>query len=529
MKKRIVAGLLTAMMVLQTPFAAMAAESNGAGALDVVEMTTVDAADEELAVEDAVQAVEATAVEAVAAEEEMFVEAAPEEEPMSAFPTAIDFRSLPYGGMMEGTFDMGTPAEAVEGEARMFSAADEETALNATEVYSAILPSVDSIEKYTCRGDVMPLYFNLFSRGNDSDMWYVNVRKGDDVGGEVVGYTSGNFSAEANLINLELGLKTGQLDTGVYTVESFMKYYTSGGYVVDQETHYYFKVYITDVRTPINGISLSSTGKQLKIGQEMDIAVAIDPENTTEETRVEWTNSNPAVAEIYNYTATQVGTIEAVGYGTTFLTASVGGKTAVCIISVSEATDTNFPFSDIQIIPDNWKYESVKYVYEKGIMNGISGTSWFQPDSQLNRAMFATVLYRMAGSPGIAYEDKFSDVGPNKYYTSAILWASSKEIVSGYQDGSYGIDNNITREQIAKMLYQYAKVSGYDITPVKSLDEFTDKDEVSTWATGYMEWATAVGLISGKPNGNGTFRLDPKGDATRAECAKMLMMFDQKY
>lgn len=189
-----------------------------------------------------------------------------------------------------------------------------------------------------------------------------------------------------------------------------------------------------------------------------------------------------------------------------------------------------FAFSDVPVIKGNWKYESVKYVYEKGIMNGISATTFFAPDEPLTRAMFATVLYRMAGSPEVAYNDKFSDVIDGKWYSKAIIWANQQGIVSGMGDGSYyGIDINITREQIAKMLNEYAKSAGYDVSQTKALDEYTDNTTVSSWATGYMQWATAVGMISGKPNGDGNYRLDPKGEATRAECAAMLMRFENKY
>lgn len=190
---------------------------------------------------------------------------------------------------------------------------------------------------------------------------------------------------------------------------------------------------------------------------------------------------------------------------------------------------TKFPFSDVTYHPGNWKYDAVYYVYKNGIMNGISGTTRFDPDSQLNRAMFATVLYRMAGSPEVTYTDRFTDVVDGKYYSSAVLWAYSKGIVNGFSDGSYGVDTNITREQIAKMLCEYGKKQGYDMSAAASLEDFTDDEQVSGWATEYMQWAVASGMISGKPNGDGSFRLDPKGEATRAECAKMLSMFMQKY
>ncbi|MGN0330938.1 MAG: S-layer homology domain-containing protein, partial [Kineothrix sp.] len=188
-----------------------------------------------------------------------------------------------------------------------------------------------------------------------------------------------------------------------------------------------------------------------------------------------------------------------------------------------------FTITDVPQTPGSWKYDSVKYVNDRGIMGGVGGSNQFQPDNQLTRAMFATVLYRMAGEPEVAYSRKFSDVAAGKWYSSAILWANSKGIVQGYSDGSYGINDNITREQIAKMLCLYGEAQKYDVSARASLDSFTDRTKVSDWAAGYMQWAVHTGMISGKPNGDSTFRLDPKGQATRAECAKMLRMFNEKY
>ena len=143
--------------------------------------------------------------------------------------------------------------------------------------------------------------------------------------------------------------------------------------------------------------------------------------------------------------------------------------------------------------------------------------------------MFATVLYRMADSPVIAFENKFTDVADGKYYSKAIIWANKQGIVSGFTDGSYGVSVNITREQIAKMLFEFAANRKFNTQGKASLESFTDQKSVSHWAVDYMCWAVDAGMISGKPNGDGTFRLDPKGEATRAECAKMLQMFMEKY
>lgn len=192
-------------------------------------------------------------------------------------------------------------------------------------------------------------------------------------------------------------------------------------------------------------------------------------------------------------------------------------------------TSKEWMFTDVAVKPGHWKYENIKYVYDNEIMNGINGTTQFQPDESLNRAMFATVLYRMAGSPQVTYESVFPDVEEGRYYSEAIVWAKRQGMVTGYGDGTYGVNRNITREQIAKILYEYAAGCGYDVSGSASLESFTDGDQVGDWAEGYIRWAVHTGMIEGKPNDDGTYRIDPKGDATRAECAKMLRYFMVTY
>lgn len=190
-----------------------------------------------------------------------------------------------------------------------------------------------------------------------------------------------------------------------------------------------------------------------------------------------------------------------------------------------------FPFNDVDIISGHWKYEAVKYVSDHEIMNGISGTLNFNPDGDLNRAMFATILYRMAGSPGVSFDSSvFTDVTRRgEYYSEAVIWAYNQGIISGFGDGSYGVNVNITREQIAKMLYGYANSRGYNMNTGGSLNGFTDLNQVNGWAMDYVRWAVGAGMITGKPNGDGTYRIDPKGNATRGECAKMIQMFMKQY
>ena len=187
------------------------------------------------------------------------------------------------------------------------------------------------------------------------------------------------------------------------------------------------------------------------------------------------------------------------------------------------------PFTDINVGPGSWKYDSIKYVYDNKIMNGINGTTRFDPDEPLTRAMFATVLYRMAGSPEVQFRNIFEDVVDGRYYSRAVMWAYEQKIVQGMDGGKrYGIDEFITREQIAKMLREYGRVQGYAMNESTNLDAFPDRGDVSGWAVGYMKWAVGSGMVTGK-NVGGTYYLDPKGNATRAECAAMLMRFIKRY
>ena len=193
------------------------------------------------------------------------------------------------------------------------------------------------------------------------------------------------------------------------------------------------------------------------------------------------------------------------------------------LVGVSE-----WPFTDLAIKDGYWKYESVKYVYENNIMNGVGDGTRFQPDGTMTRAMFATVLYRLAGNPKVSYEPIFSDVPEGKWYSDAIVWAYRRGIVNGYPDGRFGHGDSITREQMAKMLKGYADIQKYSTSERGSLKSFADVGKVSGWAKEYMQWAVGSGMISGKENAGKKY-LDPAGKATRAECATMLKRFIEKY
>jgi len=177
-----------------------------------------------------------------------------------------------------------------------------------------------------------------------------------------------------------------------------------------------------------------------------------------------------------------------------------------------------------------WYAGFVQYVAEKGYMKGkeINGILYFAPNDPITRAEFATVLYSKENKPEVTYVDQFSDVKEGKWFTNPVIWAFQNNITKGYGSGNiFGVSDNITREQMAQMFYAYAKAKGYDLsTNGASLDRFADPDKVSSWAVEAMKWATSKGVISG--TGDAIPKLNPKGSATRAECAAMIKSFVQK-
>ena len=188
-------------------------------------------------------------------------------------------------------------------------------------------------------------------------------------------------------------------------------------------------------------------------------------------------------------------------------------------VSFVEQADVSMPFTDVT--KNDWYYDAVAYVYEKGIMNGTDYTS-FSPTTTLSRAMLAQVLYNLSGQPESS-DSSFADVPSSAWYADAVGWAATEGVVTGYSNNIFGPENPVTREQMAAMFYRYAAAQGDDMTAKGNLDSFVDSEDTSAWAVEAMQWAVAEGLISGKNNGI----LDPKGTATRAEVATILMRFTQ--
>lgn len=161
------------------------------------------------------------------------------------------------------------------------------------------------------------------------------------------------------------------------------------------------------------------------------------------------------------------------------------------------------------------------YVYGQGLMNGVSDTK-FDPDGSLTLAMVVTILYRLSGEPATFSAMPFSDVTGGSWYAKAVQWASKNSIVNGMGDGTFAPMQNITREQFASILYRYAQYRGERTGAKANLNGYTDDaGQICGWATEAMAWAAAEGLI----NGRTATTIAPKGTATRAEAATILMRF----
>lgn len=174
-------------------------------------------------------------------------------------------------------------------------------------------------------------------------------------------------------------------------------------------------------------------------------------------------------------------------------------------------TTTQLKFTDLK--QDAWYYDVIKTAVEKGLMNGISETK-FAPEKEVTRGMFVTILYRMAGEPVVDGFAEFTDVSTDKYYAKAVAWASANGIVNGITDELFAPYANITREQMAVMLYRYKKAD-----KAENKVNYTDENSISEYALDAINWANASGIMTG--NEDGTFA--PLRNSTRAEAAAVFV------
>ena len=169
---------------------------------------------------------------------------------------------------------------------------------------------------------------------------------------------------------------------------------------------------------------------------------------------------------------------------------------------------------------DAWCHAAVDYAVEHGIMEGVSETE-FSPNTEVTRAQAVQILYNLEGQPTVDGDNEFTDVFG--WYEAAVTWAAQTGVATGYGDGTFQPGDNITRQEFAQMLYNYAKYKGYDLSAEGDLSQFPDSGSVANWAEAAMRWANGNELINGHDDGT----IDAAGTAIRAQAASILMKFDQ--
>ena len=184
------------------------------------------------------------------------------------------------------------------------------------------------------------------------------------------------------------------------------------------------------------------------------------------------------------------------------------------------ANDGNCPSKDFQDLDcTRWYHEGVDFALDQGFMVGM-GDGRFLPNGELTRGQLMTILYRMAGEPEAAETTPFADVKMDQYYGQAIAWAAENGIAKGITDTRFAPNTAVTREQLVTFLFRYAQFSHEDVKGVCDLTEFADHKAVSDFAREPMAWAVDTGILTGMDG-----LLNPKGDATRAQIATMLLRY----
>lgn len=206
-------------------------------------------------------------------------------------------------------------------------------------------------------------------------------------------------------------------------------------------------------------------------------------------------------------------------------TVKMGATDAKLYVEFMDKDDirlTELPFRDVS--KRDWYYDDVVYVYRKGYMDGMSSTR-FGGELNTTRGQIVTILWRLTGEPRATKRNPFTDVSSSQYYYDAISWAYDAGVVDGFDARTFKPDQNVTREQLAAILYRYAKYMNLSTSGSAYLAKYTDADKIANWAYDAMAWANYRGLI----NGTSATRIDPKGYATRAQIAAILHRFAVEY
>lgn len=369
------------------------------------------------------------------------------------------------------------------------------------------------------------LYLHESSNENGERVIFNIAKGGKNVYSEAIPYS--DFEEDAGLYIMDWELDTSDKElkmtsTGTYTLEFYTQYWSNGGWKTAQETISRENVTVVKKAVGLNSISLADengrTVSSVTIEKSDEAvgeyAIQFNPQNTTVNREATVISANNDIVEAADFAGTVA--VYPTGYGKTTVTVKVNGKSTTLNVFVPNPNSNNVVdlFSDVNT--GDWFVQYVQYAHDKKLMNGV-GNYRFAPNENLTRAQIAQILYAQAGSPEVSGEMTFKDVTSDKWYYKAVLWASQNGITGGYEDGTFRPNSNITREQLARMLYAHAG------TPAVSgdLNGFADSAAVSGWAKDSVIWATSSHIINGVRMNNALY-ISPKGNATRAEAATMM-------
>ena len=273
----------------------------------------------------------------------------------------------------------------------------------------------------------------------------------------------------------------------------------------------------------LEAVQVSEGELTLDEGQTASLKARIIPADTSEKVQIQWNSFEPVIAEV-----SADGLVTAKNHGQTVIEVVATSPTHeyrdYCTIVVTNehlAACPSRKFVDVESSKQHWTHLPIDYVLSKGYMAGIS-ESRFAPNGTVTRGTIAQILYAAEGKPEVKGDNQFRDVASKQWYAKAVNWAAEKKLVAGYGNGKFGPDDPVTRQQMVAIMYQYAKMKGYDSTADGSLDGYADRNQVSSWAQNPMKWAVGHTVISGTGKG-----IEPNGTATRAQIAVILQAFDK--
>lgn len=288
-------------------------------------------------------------------------------------------------------------------------------------------------------------------------------------------------------------------DGTLYICDPGYSYQTGDSYSSSMTRFLVFRYTGTPWMTATTTPTISLSGDQVTITAASDAAVYYTTDGSTPTTSsTKYTNP---------FTLTYSKQVKAIAVCENYNNSAVASKD--CVIC-------NLPFNDVS--SSQWYYLNVAQVYEHGIFEGTSSTT-FSPAANMTRADFVTVLGRLSEADLDQFEYDFSDVCLTAYYGPSVSWAACKEIVNGFDDGTFGPNLYITREQACAIMVRFAGVMGIDLPATQSAVTFSDSSSISSWAKDAVKTAQCAGLINGK--GDNLF--DPQGNATRAEVAAIMV------